>query len=636
MPELIEVQEGQQSKVEQDLSKYLKFNDSENIKESERRELRKNLEQWDQTGDVEKIRTAGVSQEDNRDNYLKRHQLLSAEFLKKNENSKDLKLKIDFKNNELAEWRVGLADLLPPNVKRVRLRRADGSVAVGVRAQNPETKRFGYYEETDLKSGKFTYLACHTGDSCEPIETYTVKNEELGDTNTYREHIEIFTNDAAKESSSDPYETDNYTAKNREQTTPEQVRTDAQKERQQIQQEVAPTSTEAEQTIRKKIVEAAQKRVDIVDANFRTNDVAGGKLACAKVITTILKEAGFVDRINLNVDGTMADLKRKGWTESTEKAEPGDVVIWDAFPGRKHKHIGIAINETEAVNNSSAKRMPVIGKIYGRRSVLAILKPPIPKAPSTPARPSSLPGGTQPTETAPRSTKPSGIEWDTTPRSKRHLPEGYQHTLMTPKTPGKLEKFRNDINHNLPLLKILPEWRGQLNNFKNKYEANKHRYLAVANKCNFPAELIAVIHYMESGVDKNGNPRFDTYLHNGDPLRDKNGKPIPTKNVPKGKLFYDWESAAIDAIQGRGKAKQKHLGLSANSNDLAAMAAFAESFNGAGYHYASKNIPSPYLYSGTNLYQKGKYVADGKWNPNAVSKQLGVIPMLMILGIPAT
>ena len=37
---------------------------------------------------------------------------------------------------------------------------------------------------------------------------------------------------------------------------------------------------------------------------------------------------------------------------------------------------------------------------------------------------------------------------------------------------------------------------------------------------------------------------------------------------------------------------------------------------------------SPYLWSGSNHYAKGKYVADGKWSSVAVSGQTGAIPVL--------
>jgi lysozyme family protein len=54
-----------------------------------------------------------------------------------------------------------------------------------------------------------------------------------------------------------------------------------------------------------------------------------------------------------------------------------------------------------------------------------------------------------------------------------------------------------------------------------------------------------------------------------------------------------------------------------------------EGYNGFGYR--SKGIRSPYLWSFSNLYEKGKYVADHQFDPNAVSKQVGSAVLLKLL-----
>ncbi len=46
-----------------------------------------------------------------------------------------------------------------------------------------------------------------------------------------------------------------------------------------------------------------------------------------------------------------------------------------------------------------------------------------------------------------------------------------------------------------------------------------------------------------------------------------------------------------------------------------------EMYNGPGY--AKRGLPSPYIWAGTNQYAKGKYIADGHFDPNAVDHQLG-------------
>lgn len=124
-----------------------------------------------------------------------------------------------------------------------------------------------------------------------------------------------------------------------------------------------------------------------------------------------------------------------------------------------------------------------------------------------------------------------------------------------------------------------------------------------------PPQLIAAIHYRESSCN------FKTYLHNGDPL----GK--PTIHVPKGIYFEKFTDAAVDALKEKNKFRKKYK-LKADSKDMAAMLSFAEVYNGLGYF--NKGVVSPYIYSGTNLYKKGKFVSDGSYNASVTDKQPGV------------
>jgi lysozyme family protein len=55
-----------------------------------------------------------------------------------------------------------------------------------------------------------------------------------------------------------------------------------------------------------------------------------------------------------------------------------------------------------------------------------------------------------------------------------------------------------------------------------------------------------------------------------------------------------------------------------------------EAYNGWGYRN-HHGINTPYLWSGSNQYTSGKYVADGKFDPTAVSKQIGGALLLKYL-----
>ncbi|HMJ46521.1 MAG TPA: hypothetical protein VK498_04285, partial [Ferruginibacter sp.] len=53
-----------------------------------------------------------------------------------------------------------------------------------------------------------------------------------------------------------------------------------------------------------------------------------------------------------------------------------------------------------------------------------------------------------------------------------------------------------------------------------------------------------------------------------------------------------------------------------------------ETYNGFGYRRRSINIPSPYLWSYSNHYSKGKYASDGHYDPSLISKQPGTAAIL--------
>jgi len=63
---------------------------------------------------------------------------------------------------------------------------------------------------------------------------------------------------------------------------------------------------------------------------------------------------------------------------------------------------------------------------------------------------------------------------------------------------------------------------------------------------------------------------------------------------------------------------------------------FLEHYNGLGYRNGAGRdttppSTSPYLWSMTDQYTRGKYVRDGVFDPEAVSQQVGAVPLLMLL-----
>ena len=56
-----------------------------------------------------------------------------------------------------------------------------------------------------------------------------------------------------------------------------------------------------------------------------------------------------------------------------------------------------------------------------------------------------------------------------------------------------------------------------------------------------------------------------------------------------------------------------------------------EKYNGMGYR--ALHVPSPYLWSFSDRYTSGKFVADHQFDPNAVSQQCGAAVMLKALDV---
>lgn len=143
-----------------------------------------------------------------------------------------------------------------------------------------------------------------------------------------------------------------------------------------------------------------------------------------------------------------------------------------------------------------------------------------------------------------------------------------------------------------------------------KVIASKARYTEVERRTSVPWFVVGCLHMRES----NGN--FNTYLGNGQPLN------RVTTIVPKGRgPWSSFEDGAADALAIDHLDQVKAW--------TAARVAYAmESFNGFGYRSPSRNIPSPYLWGGTNIQKPGKFVRDGVYDRSVVDPQIGGMAVL--------
>lgn len=141
----------------------------------------------------------------------------------------------------------------------------------------------------------------------------------------------------------------------------------------------------------------------------------------------------------------------------------------------------------------------------------------------------------------------------------------------------------------------------------NEITSERKRYENIAHYFPNPIKWfhIGLLHQMECSLN------FHCYLGNGQPYYKK------TTKVPKGRgAFKSFEAGCIDAIKLDGLNNIQDWSI---GNTLYVL----ELFNGAGYE-KYHNTHSPYIWSGSNWYTSGYYIADSVYSTTTVSQQIGI------------
>jgi lysozyme family protein len=159
-----------------------------------------------------------------------------------------------------------------------------------------------------------------------------------------------------------------------------------------------------------------------------------------------------------------------------------------------------------------------------------------------------------------------------------------------------------------------PKRKAEVNRLVRRISTNRKRYEKVGKAVGVPWYVVGIIHSLEASGD------FTRHLHNGDPLKARTVH-VPAGRPKTGKPPFTWEQSAIDALRGRGLGAWKDWSVPGTLYQL-------EAFNGFGYRDHHPTVPSPYLWSFSNHYTRGKYVADGRFSPTAVSQQVGAALLL--------
>lgn len=147
-----------------------------------------------------------------------------------------------------------------------------------------------------------------------------------------------------------------------------------------------------------------------------------------------------------------------------------------------------------------------------------------------------------------------------------------------------------------------------------KINQNRVRYQIIEKATGVPWYLVGIFHVREASLD------FSKFLGNGEPLN------RATVNVPKHMGPFTgpdaFEKGAVAALVHEGFDKIKDW-------SLGSILFHMEEYNGEGYRL--HGLPSPYVWAGSNNYNKEKYTSDGHLDPNLVDTQLGGAIMLSAL-----
>ena len=190
-----------------------------------------------------------------------------------------------------------------------------------------------------------------------------------------------------------------------------------------------------------------------------------------------------------------------------------------------------------------------------------------------------------------------------------------------PKRKMKFENLEQDYQNLVDEMKIKKSWVKGFQNVAQKIKANEERYRQIselASDGTIPWQFIGCIHNLECGLS------FSKHLHNGNSLKRRTHW-VPKGRPRKGTPPFTFNESAVDALRLKGYHR-----IPKNEWSLSRMAFELERNNGFGYRWYHPTVLTPYLWSGTTHYKRGKYVADRKWSSSAVSKQAGAMPVLKL------
>lgn len=142
-------------------------------------------------------------------------------------------------------------------------------------------------------------------------------------------------------------------------------------------------------------------------------------------------------------------------------------------------------------------------------------------------------------------------------------------------------------------------------------------YVASGRYAQVSAETGVPQIWMATSFEREASSNFALSPAQGDPWN------RVSIHVPRGLgPFATWAASAKAAYHIDGLDK-----IGAGNWTMPLAVYYDEAFNGFGPRAHGRH--SGYPWAGTNIYNGGKYIADGVWDPNAQDQQLGTVPVML-------
>jgi lysozyme family protein len=171
------------------------------------------------------------------------------------------------------------------------------------------------------------------------------------------------------------------------------------------------------------------------------------------------------------------------------------------------------------------------------------------------------------------------------------------------------EILKPEYSQLLSAMAVREECRHLVDEVAVKLGSYRTRYQPVTDAIGVPVIFIGPSFEREGSSNFNLNPAQGWPLHS------------TSKIIPHNGPFPNWKSAAIAAYRLNGLDR-----IGAGNWTWELLCYYGESFNGFGprdFHH----MHTSYLWGGTNIQTRGKYVRDGVFDPEVMDEQLGIIPI---------